>query len=216
MFLQTAAQFAVTATVASAFDGGVGGLGKTKPETGVTLFEESSAPIQNGSGLVTAEIKSISGKPILVEFQSPWPLLPTSAGLEARDLRSSESAFVQLVSSNPDWKNRKVFQQLLEASVLAKQGKYGAYGTPTDIRVKPFDAERGVYTVTFTSYTPAMRESERQVYIKPIEVGDSLVMLVAGTTRNAFSSQEKTFSKVIDSFSAIAAPNLDYERNSDA
>ncbi len=206
VFLQVILASTFKATSAMAFDGGVGGLGKTKPTTGVTLFEQDSTPIQNEKGIVSAEIKSTTGKPILVEFQTPWPLLPTTSGLEARDLRSSESAFVQLVPIVPDWQNRKVFQQLLLSSVLASQGKFGAYGTPTDIRVKPYDGDTGIFVVTFTSYTPAMRESERQVWIKPMEVDDSLVMLVTGTTRNAFPSQLQTFSKVADSFLAVAAP----------
>jgi len=194
-----------TTSSAVAFEGGVGGLGKTKPNTGVVLFEASSTPIQNEKGIVSAEIQSASGKPILVEFQTPWPLLPTTSGLEARNLRSSESAFIQLVPAVSDWQNRKVFEQLLLNSVLASQGKYGAYGTPTDVRVKPLN-EKGVYAVTLTCYTPAMRESERQLYIRPIQVDDSLVMLVTGTTRNAFSAQENTFSRIADSFVAVAAP----------
>ena len=205
-FFQAIIVASMVASPAFAFDGGVGGLGKTKPTTGVILFEENSTPIRNEKGIVSAEIRSASGKPILVQFQTPWPLLPTSSGLEARDLRSSESAFIQLVPTIPDWQNRKNFQRLLLNSVLASQGKFGAYGTPTDIRVKPYDSDRGIYSVSFTSYTPAMRESERQIWVKPIQVGDSLVMLVAGTTKNTFSSQERVFSKVLDSFLAVAAP----------
>ena len=206
IFLQTGVASAFAANLALAFEGGVGGLGKTKPTTGVTFFDENSTPIQNDKGIISAEIRSISGKPILVEFQTPWPILPTAGGLEARDLRSSESAFVQVVANVPNWQNREVFQQVLINSVLASQGKYGAYGTPTDIRVRPYKSELGIYVVSFTSYTPGMRESERQIWVKPVEVDDSLVMLVIGTTRNAFSSQERTFSKISDSFLAVAAP----------
>jgi hypothetical protein len=205
LFLIKAVLTLCTTTSALAFEGGVGGLGKTKPKTGVVLFEESSTPIQNEKGIVSAEIRSVSGKPILVEFQTPWALLPTTSGLEARNLRSSESAFVQLVPTVSGWENRKVFEQILIDSVLASQGKFGAYGTPTDIRVKPLN-EKGIYTVTLTCYTPAMRESERQLYIRPIQVDDSLVMMVTGTTRNAFLAQESTFSWIADSFVAVAAP----------
>ena len=204
-FLHTVVFSIFATSSAVAFEGGVGGLGKTKPNTGVVLFEASSTPIQNEKGIVSAEIQSVSGKPILVEFQTPWPLLPTTSGLEARNLRSSESAFIQLVPTVSDWQNRKVFEQLLLNSVLASQGKYGAYGTPTDVRVKPLNG-KGVYAVTLTCYTPAMRESERQLLIRPIQVDDSIVMLVTGTTRNAFSTQESKFSQIADSFIAVAAP----------
>ena len=70
------------------FDGGVGGLGKTKPETGVEFFDETAAPIQSDQGLVAAEIRGKDGSPILVSFESPWPLLPTSGTLETRDVNA--------------------------------------------------------------------------------------------------------------------------------
>jgi hypothetical protein len=211
---------------ALAFEGGVGGLGKTKPTTGVQFFDTTgySAPLQNPQGIVTAEIKSLdptSDRPILVQFQTPWPLLPTTSGLEARDLQSSESAFIQVVPAIPGWSNdRKVFLKLLEETVLASQGKYGAYGTPTDVKLKPrrIIGDDGTisttsssltagFSVTFTSYTPGMRESERQVWILPRQVDkDTLVLLIVGTTRARFSSQEGTVQKIADSFQATAAP----------
>ena len=207
-FFQSMFVAAASTNVVNAFDGGVGGLGKTKPSTGVAFFEETSLPIQNAQGIVTAEIQSVSGKkPILVEFSTPWPLLPTTSGLEARDIRSTESAFVQVVPVAKNWQDRKVFRDLLIDSVLASQGKYGAYGTPTDIKVKPLAAKESlVFSVTFTSYTPGMRESERQLWIRPIQVDDTLVLLVVGTTRARFASQETTVSKIVDSFLAVAAP----------
>ena len=121
---------------ALAFEGGVGGLGKTKPSTGVVLFNENSAPIQNGQGIISAEIESISGKPILVSFQTPWPLLATS-GLEARDIRNPESSFVQVVPRVNNWQDKKVFQQLLIETVFAKAGKFSAYGEPYGFQIKP-------------------------------------------------------------------------------
>ena len=211
-------------SVASAFDGGVGGLGKTKPETGVELFEESSTPIQNSAGTVSAEIKSTNGRPILVDFQAPWPLLPSGA-LEARDLQNSESAFLQVIplNNNKDWTNPKIFKDLLVDTVLSSKGKFGAYGAPVDIKVKRVpttandEASEGAKTfvVTFTTYTPAMRESERQLLIQPKQVyGDTLVLLIVGTTRARFASQEKQFAKIIQSYSAIAAPESNLRRRS--
>jgi hypothetical protein len=194
-------------SMAVAFEGGVGGLGKTKPVTGVELFEERSTPIQNQQGIVSAEIKSVNGKPILVEFQAPWPLLPTAAGLEARDLLSSESAFVQVVSAASNWDSPKVFKQLLIDSVLASQGKFGAYGTPVDIKVKPLSSEQNeIFSVTFTSYTPGMRESDRQLWIKPKRVDSTLVLLIVGTTKIRFSSQQNCFNRILDSFLVVSAP----------
>jgi hypothetical protein len=82
----------------------------------------------------------------------------------------------------------------------------GAYGTPTDVKFKQIDDN--LYLINFTAYTPAMRESERSVYLKvlrPLQ-GKDMVVLVTGTTRARFKAQEETLRKVADSFVAIAAP----------
>ena len=205
-----------------AFDGGVGGLGKTKPVTGVELFDDTSTPIQNDKGIVSSEIKGMDGSPILVSFQTPWPLLPTSGALEARDIRSTESAFVQVTSlsatgTGTKWKDKKQFQYLLMDSVFAAKGKFGAYGQPFDIQVKRVagdqnssDAETSqtsLFTVTFTTLTPAMRESERKALIAARQVGAAtLVLLVITTTSARYTSNERTFQVVASSFEAIAAP----------
>jgi hypothetical protein len=213
---------------ANAFDGGVGGLGKTKPQTGVQYFGETSGPIQSDKGIVTAEIQSISGKPVLVSFQTPWPISKSSAGLEARDLRNSESAFLQVVSTpsnnGNNWKDKNIFEQLLLRSVLSSTGKFGAYGQPFNIQVKPLvnknednnssnsqqqqqQQQQQLFSVTFTTLTPAMRESERKVWIQSKQVdSDTLVLLVTGTTAVRFPPNESVFRMVVDSFQAIKAP----------
>lgn len=68
--------------------------------------------------------------------------------------------------------------------------------------------EEDLYLINFTAYTPAMLESERSVYLKVLQPvkGKDLVVLVTGTTRARFKSQETTLRKVADSFVAIAAP----------
>mmetsp|Transcript_26939 Transcript_26939/g.63270 ORF Transcript_26939/g.63270 Transcript_26939/m.63270 type:complete len:333 (-) Transcript_26939:113-1111(-) len=213
-----------------AFEGGVGGLGKTKPVTGVEFFDESSSPIQNDKGIVSSEIKGTDGAPILVSFQTPWPLLPTSGALEARDIRSTESAFVQvvplsLIGSSQKWREKKQFQNLLMDSVFAAKGKFGAYGQPYDIQLKKVsdipnsidmdDSQPSIFTVTFTTLTPAMRESERKAMIVARKVGaGTIVLLVVTTTSARYSSNEKTFKTVASSFEAISAPQSSLKRRS--
>ena len=214
-------------TKVEAFEGGVGGLGKTKPETGVELFDETSAPIQNEKGIVSSEIKGKDGSPILVAFRTPWPLLPTSGALEARDIRSTESAFVQVTSlastrsGDQKWKVKKEFEKVLMDSVFAAQGKFGAYGQPYDIQAKKVtgeaddnDTKPTLFSVGFTTLTPAMRESERRALIAAKQVGaDTLVLLVVTTTSARYASNEKTFNAVASSFEAIAAPESGLNKN---
>lgn len=220
------------AIVANAFEGGIGGLGKTKPETGVVFLDSESSPaIQTSDGSVSAELLVNDGKqPVRVSFTAPWPLLPTTSGLEARDLRNPESAFVQVVSGSvlpPSTASAssqaKAMRQLLLDSVLSQRGKFGAYGTPTDVKVKALVSDdyrpHNLYSVTFTAYTPGQRESERQVFVRAVPVGGAnntkttaLLLLVAGTTRQRFKSQQADMEKVCDSFDVIVTPATNISR----
>lgn len=81
----------------------------------------------------------------------------------------------------------------------------GAYGEPTDIKIS--SVEPDLYVVTFAALTPSMRESERKLYLKAKQMSSkSLILLVTGTTRLRFPSQQDTLRQVADSFVAIAAP----------
>jgi hypothetical protein len=111
------------------------------------------------------------------------------------------------------------FRDLLVQTVFASQSKYGAYGTPSDIKVKELQrsstgaGDRSTtpssssFSVTFTTLTPAMRESERQVWIQVQPVyEDTLVCLVVGTTKAKFNQNIKVFESMIDTFVAVEAP----------
>ena len=242
MVITTAAVTSTSSIPCNAFEGGVGGLGKTKPVTGVELFDDSMMPTQNEkNGEISVEIKGCSsdGKsiPILVSFQSPWPLLSSSGSLESRDIRSTESAFIQVIDTSNNnkkitsnnWKDdKKVFQQLLIDTVFNSEGKFGAYGTPYDVQVKnqkrnnvgSIDSNNNedyqYYTVTFTTLTPAMRESERIAIIGAKQVLDgTMLLLVVTTLRTKFSDKpptEKTFNNIVSSFQVIPAPETNLSR----
>ena len=198
---------------ALAFEGGVGGLGKTKPATGVVL-REGSAPIQNKQGIVSAEIVSSKGNPILVEFTSPYPLLPTTSGLEARDLQQSESAFVQVINGVKSGTSGKALYAILIDDIFGSKGKYGAYGSPVDVKISPAvssnkDSETNMILLkaTFTTFTPGLRESPRKILLNCKWCdGDTLVILIVGTTLLRFKTQDTVLTKVAESFVAIDAP----------
>jgi hypothetical protein len=214
---------------ALSFEGGVGGLGKTKPETGV-IFRDGSIPIQNKLGIISAEIISGRGNPIIVQFKTPYPLLPTTNGLEARDLQQSESAFVQVINEVAPGTSGKALLEILTREVFGSQGKYGAYGSPTDIKLSSFrqandvtstpsttsPINNDVYQVTFTTLTPGMRESERKILINCKWCDkDTLVMLLVGTTRVRFPSQMKVLTDISNSFMAFDAPRTNFRKENE-
>jgi hypothetical protein len=200
-----------------AFDFDAGGWSKTKPlQTGVELWDAESSPIPNARVFVSAEMASSSGNPILVTLQTPWLVSSVSSVLlQARDLRHSESLFVQVLTLDPqrkdDWQIPSHFQQLLlESGILASPGKLGSYGSPTNVKVEAVQ-DTSTLEVTFTLHhtTPSVwKESEeRRLWIKPIAIDkDTLVLLVVGTTQSRFVSQQAAFQKVVNSFTAVAAP----------
>jgi hypothetical protein len=82
------------------------------------------------------------------------------------------------------------------------------YGTPTDVKIKKLEeSSTGViiYQASFTTLTPAMRESERQAYISAQVVGDGLFLLVTSTTSSRFRKLN-VLKEVATSFSAVPAP----------
>ena len=253
-----------SSSVVLAFEGGVGGLGKTKPETGVEFFNTNSdneKPIYQDTrtGILQAELVVLGQLPILVSFYIPpsQPLSFAAAGLEARDLTQPESTYVHVVTNDivselelvetktTDDESgasrtvrslpRNAVKDILLNSVLSQQGKFGAYGSPTDIKVKkwkdasgvvsaetsalartnnadlPQCEDLGIYQVFFTTLTPGLRESERVLLVSMRRVVSSsrsaaLVMLVTGTTRQRFQSQQVILDKIASSWQVIPAP----------
>lgn len=80
----------------------------------------------------------------------------------------------------------------------------GAYGAPTDVKIK--NLFPNLYSASFTTLTPSMRESERKAYISTSTVGDGVFMLVTGSTAVRFSNSEKVMRGVAESFKAVPAP----------
>ena len=208
-------------TQANAFEGGVGGLGKTKPNTGVTyanpdvIPDVSTLPIP---GDYNAELVAPDGTPVLLSFYAAWPMLK-SQGIESRDLANAESSFVQVAKLENGvgylGKDGSLKKKFFLDTIFAQTGKFGAYGDPTDVKVSKVedsDSNKGLYVVSFTTLTPAMRESDRKVYVSTRIVGDGVFMLVTGTTLGRFRSQEKLLRKVSDSFECVEAPRSSLRR----
>lgn len=200
------------------FEGGIGGMGKTKPETGVVFLNPDILPTQSRTGLVTAELV-VNDRVALVSFASPWPLLTTAAGLETRDLSTSDAAFCQVIasarlpisSSGSAKQTAAALSQVLQESVLAPQGKFGAYGAPSDIKVKPVadtSTTEGttLYQLTFTSLTPSLRESDRTYYVSVQSLDQALVLLLVGSTAARVRAQQAQMRQVADSWQVVAAP----------
>ena len=208
---------------ASVFEGGVGGLGKTRPETGIVFRDPEAAAASSGSDSMagfgggsqaTNELLAPDGTPALVTFYAPWPMLRSSLSVESRDLANPESAFI-LVKRVPGVGVGAggLTKSFFSDAVFSQAGKYGAYGAPFDIGIKKLDPSSYtsapgtvIYEAKFTTLTPAMRESDRRAYISASVVGDGAFLLVTSTTAPRFKKIEKELRRVADSFACAAAP----------
>lgn len=202
------------ATDANAFDGGVGGLGKTKPFTGV-VFRDPDALQSSGrdKSSFTNELLTPDGTtPVIISFEAPWPLLRTSSSIESRALSDPDSAFVLVAKAPAGIKpTENLIDSFFFENVFSSNGKYGAYGVPSDIKIKSISPN--LYLISFTSLTPAMRESDRKVYISTQIVGDGVFMLVTGSTSTRFSKLQKSMLKVAESFSVVPGPKSNLRRS---
>ena len=162
-----------------------------------------------------------------------------SAGIESRDLANAESSFVQ-VATKPSYVNINVNadavlgsgstststsntlkKQFFVDSILGQTGKFGMYGTPTDVKVskvesssssKNVNVNSSLYVLTFTTLTPGMREIDRKAYVSTKIIGDGVYMLVVGTALSRFKGQEGLLRKVADSFEIVEAPKSNFRR----
>ena len=161
-----------------------------------------------------------------------------SAGIESRDLANAESSFVQ-VATKPSYVNVNVNvnadavlgtsitlkKQFFVDSILGQTGKFGMYGTPTDVKVskvesssssssssKNVNVNSSLYLLTFTTLTPGMREIDRKAYVSTKIIGDGVYMLVVGTALSRFKGQEDLLRKVADSFEIVEAPKSNFRR----
>lgn len=206
-----------SSTIVNAFEGGVGGLGKTKPQTGVVFANPDLEDITTLTipGDYNAELLAPDGEtPVFLSFYAQWPMLK-SAGIESRDLANAESSFVQVAPYPSGYSVGDTLKKpFFVESIFGQTGKYGAYGTPSDIKVSkvPESKNGDLYQVSFVTLTPAMRESDRKAYIATKAVGGGIFMLVVGTTLTRFKSQEKTLRKIADSFECIEAPKSKMNR----
>ena len=194
------------------FEGGAGGLGKTKPNTGVVVadaFGDGAAKAATTPpGPASARlVGAATGLPVDVSFDSPWP---TSAGLVSRDYTTGDGAYVLATAAT-----RATLEADCRAKIFAVDGKYGAYGPVADVklrRAEPLGDGDARFEYTFTALSPAMREVERRVAARATLVGErDAFLLVAGTTGNRWKAALPDVDRVTASFTVKPAPDFSAE-----
>jgi hypothetical protein len=208
------AAFHATATHAKSyqsgivFEGGAGGLTKTKPNTGVKTAAgavDDERPKTTPAGPVAARLAGRRGLPVDVSFNAPFPTTP---GLVSRDYQTGDGAYVLVAPA------KGALKAVVSQKVFTADGKNGSYGAPSDVRLKesqPLAPGDEIFEYTFVALTPAMREVTKRVRARAIQVGDDVFILVAGSTAARWKQAEPALAKAVDSFAARPAPEFSAE-----
>lgn len=176
---------------------------RSRPSTGVVLLEEVQESGSRGAPTVTAELVLDGGVAATATFQAEYPL---NRGMfydvEVRST-SGDGAFMQ-VAALPDGKSlADVGDKFLTKAVFSTEGRFGAYGAPTDIKVlKSESAKMRLLDVSFSALSPGQTEVPRRTYIAAVQPEGStdVVMLVGGSTASSWKKCEPAMKSMASSF----------------
>lgn len=194
---------------ASSMPLGLGNMaGKTRPDNGVTFWGDSVAE-QGNTGAVTAEIVDSSGAVITTTFASPKLKLASGSAfdVEVRDRQNGEGAYLMMVAAPKGVRSvADVKDTFFTDEILKGTGRFGAYGAPTDIKVKSSSVkDNGFREVEFVfkALSPTYAEVPRRAVVAATipDGSTDVVMLVGGSTAARWSKgAEPTVRDILSSF----------------
>ena len=196
--------------------------GKSKPELGVILVDEVKA---SKTGVV-GNVVLADGLAAAVSFDTEWPLAEGGYyDVEAKSRDGGDAAFVQVAKVPGGKALANLPKSFFTDTVLSVDGRYGAYGAPTDVKVlKEIELESGgarrQLEMTFTALSPGSAEVPRRGVLAAVQPAGSreLVMLFAstGAARWKKGGKEEAM-RAVDSFAVTTrttelqqVPSSDY------
>jgi len=180
---------------------------RSRPSTGVVLLEEVSETGKKDAPTVSAELVLDGGVAATAVFQSE-PGYPLIRGMfydvEVRNKAGADGAFLQ-VAKLPDGKTlTSVDDSFITKAVFSTEGRFGAYGAPTDIKV--LASEKGapmrMVDIAFRALSPGGTEVPRRALVAAYqpEGAADVVMLVGGSTASQWKKAEPALRKMAASF----------------
>jgi len=177
---------------------------RSRPSTGVVLLDEVQESGKAASPTITAELVLDGGVAATATFDALYPL---NRGMfydvEVRNL-AGEGAFLQ-VASLPDGKSiGDVGDKFITKSIFSTEGRFGAYGAPTDIRVlgKSDKGATKLFDITFAALSPGGNEVPRHALVAALqpEGSNDVVMLVGGSTVSQWKKAEPNLRSMASTF----------------
>ncbi len=194
---------------------------RSRPVTGVVLLDDIATSGKESAPLVSAELVLDGGVAATCSFQSQWPLIRGMYyDVEARS-KQGDSVFMQVASLPAGVDLASAPDAFFTNKIFSTEGRFGAYGAPTDIRVLKSSKAELVrkMELTFLTLAPGGAESPRRaqmVAIQPTGSSD-VIMLVGGSSASRWASAEPAIRSAIDSFSVLRVrpTKLSRKRSSD-
>lgn len=204
-----------------------GQSGKSRPETGVVLREGTDVARNVRTGTVAAELllKPTDDKnvvPVLVSFDSPWPLATGSVfDVECRDNKSGESVFVAVTPILPGGSSSKVTalaDDYIVQQLMQPAGRFSLYGQPTDVKVKDSrivqdngggsaykEIDLSFATLSQATQTELPRRARVRVTI-PTGTHQAVLLVTSAAATQWKSHTLPLANAVLESFVAVPAP----------
>jgi len=154
--------------------------GKTKPDLGVFLIEE---PTLTG-GTMSANLVVSGGLIATATFDTKWPLAEGGYyDIEAKN-REGDAAYIQVGTLDAGESLAKLKASWFTKRICSVEGRYGAYGAPTDIKMIADEADGAArkLELSFTTLSPGMLESSRHALVTAMQpAGSSDVLMIVAS-----------------------------------
>ena len=154
---------------------------------------------------VSAELVLDGGVVATATFDSE-PGYPLIRGMfydvEVRS-KAADGAFLQVASLPKDKMIADVSDSFFTKAVFSVEGRFGAYGTPTDVKVLKSDkGAKRLLDISFSALSPGQTEVPRRAIVAAIQPEGStdVVMLVGGSTASQWKKSEGAMRKILQSY----------------
>lgn len=179
---------------------------RSRPSTGVVLLEEVKEAGKKDQPSVSADLVLDGGVVATATFDAD-PGYPLIRGMfydvEVRSIKGADGAFLQ-VAKLPSGKSiTDVGDAFFTKAVFSTEGRFGAYGQPTDIKVVKSDkGDRRLLDISFSALSPGALEVPRRALVAAVQPdgADDVVMLVGGSTASAWKKSEPAMRNMAKSF----------------
>lgn len=178
---------------------------RSRPVTGVVLIEDIAESGKKDSPSVSADLVLDGGVIATATFDAE-PGYPLIRGMfydvEVRS-KTSDGAFLAVASLPDGSQIADVPDKFFTKAVFSTEGRFGAYGTPTDIKVVASEkGARRLLEITFSALSPGQTEVPRRALVAAIQPEGSrdVVMLVGGATAAQWKKSEAALRKMASSY----------------